>query len=398
VSAPAPEPGSLGLLRLFVVFHESEALGAGRSVLQCLDGLAELGWTTSGWFPERGPLTDATHGMRAPTISDSRPIAYSARGWRADPGLGPRLARTPGYLRRFRRELLAARPNVVHANTLRVLPEASVARSLGIPVVLHVHELPAAGPKSSLVLRWAARTADVLVAVSNAVAERLAPYAGDTPVLVVRNGVPSSEVERRPEPGVVGTVGTICPTKGTDVFLEAAAIARSRSRDLRFEHVGQGGLDNDVAFARRVEELSAAPGLDGALQMLGPQPAAPALARWEIFVLSSRQDAFPLASLEAMQAGLPVIGSAVGGLPEQIAHGETGVLVAPECPSELADWIVRLHDDPATRARLGEAAAAHVRTAFTVEAQVQGLHRAYLGALNLRYAPPPVRATTLEAL
>jgi glycosyltransferase involved in cell wall biosynthesis len=398
VSLTAPDRASRGLLRLFVVFHESEALGAGHSVLNCLDGLAELGWSTEGWFPEPGPLVAKASSLLSPTVCESRPLAYSVRGWRAAPGIAPRLARTPDYLRRFRRELISARPNVVHANTLRVLPEAAVARSLGIPVVLHVHELPERGAKSSLALRWAARTADVLVAVSAAVADRIRPHAGATPVLVVRNGVPPVKLDRRPEPGTVGTLGTICRTKGTDVFLEAAALARSRAPDLQFEHAGPGLLDNDVAFARRVESLAAVPALEGGLRMLGSRPAASLLERWEIFLLPSRQDAFPLASLEAMQAGLPVIASAVGGLPEQVSHLENGVLTPPERADELADWIVRLHEDPSLRARLGAAAAERVRTSFTIERQVQGLHRAYLAALNLKYAPPPVRAATLEAL
>ncbi|MGH3003701.1 MAG: glycosyltransferase, partial [Gaiellaceae bacterium] len=140
------------------------------------------------------------------------------------------------------------------------------------------------------------------------------------------------------------------------------------------------------------------PRLDGGLRMLGPQPAATVVPRWESFVLPSRQDAFPLASLEAMQAGLPVIAAAVGGVPEQIEHLKTGVLVAPEEPAELAGWILRLHDDPDLRARLGRAASERVRTAFTIPLQVQGLHRAYLAALNLKHAPPPVRSATLEAL
>lgn len=115
-------------------------------------------------------------------------------------------------------------------------------------------------------------------------------------------------------------------------------------------------------------------------------------------MLPSRQDSFPLASLEAMQAGLPVVASAVGGLPEQIAHLETGVLVPAEQPAELAEWIVRLHRDPELRARLGHAAAERASSTFTIDAQVRELHRAYLVALNMKYAPPPVRTSMLEAL
>jgi len=382
-----------GFLRLLVVFHESEALGAGRSVLQALDPLGRYGWTPSGWFPGEGPLLEEAAGSIPTRAYRPKPIRYSVRGWRAEPGVLARLRETPAYLRTFRQLLLHVRPHVVHANTLRTLPEARVARKLGLPVVVHVHELPPPGAKRTLTLRTAARIADVLVVVSEAVARVVRPRAGDTPVLVAYNGVAAAPSDR---PGTtsstVGTIGTVCRTKGTDVFLEAAALARERRPELRFEHVGQTGLDDDVDFERRVSAVA------GSVNMLGRQPAAEALDRWELFVLSSRQDAFPLASLEAMAAGVPVIATRVGGLPEQIEHLESGVLVEPEAPGVLADWIVRLHDDPELRAKLATAAASRVRDRFTIERQAAVLHEAYLAALNLRHGPPPVRKRTLEVV
>jgi len=98
-----------------------------------------------------------------------------------------------------------------------------------------------------------------------------------------------------------------------------------------------------------------------------------------------------------MAAGVPVIATEVGGLPEQIEHLESGVLVEPENPSALADWIVRLHQDPDLRERLASTAARRVEH-FTVDRQGAVLHEAYLAALNLRHGPPPVRRRTLEAV
>jgi glycosyltransferase involved in cell wall biosynthesis len=396
--APVSGLGPPGLLRLCVVFHESEALGAGRSILNCLPELQGLGWTATGWFPGDGDLVDEAADRLAARIVEQKPIAYSARGWRADPGVLPRAARTTPYLRAFRRALLSNRPHVVHANTLRSLPEATVARTLGIPVVVQVHELPEEGAKATVTLRWAARVADVLVAVSNAVAARLRPHAGRTPLITVHNGIQPYSTERRPEPGLVGTIGTVAWTKGTDVFLEAAEIALRRNAGLRFEHAGPRGLDNDVEFGRRADALARRPSVAEGVQMLGPQPAGDLLQRWELFVLPSRQDSFPLVVLEAMSAGLPVIASAVGGVPEQVAHLESGILVASESPTELSDWILRLHEDAELREKLGGAAAVRVREDFTPARQALGLHRAYLAALNLRHAPPPVRRATVEAL
>jgi glycosyltransferase involved in cell wall biosynthesis len=396
VVAADPPPG---FLRLCVVFHESEALGAGRSVLRALPLLGEYGWTPSGWFPGHGPLLDEAAPALAETGQRTKPIRYSLRGWRSDPGLVARLRDTPGYLREFRELLLRTRPHVVHANTLRTLPEARVAHSLGLPVVMHVHELPEPGVKRSLVVRRAARTADVLVAVSEAVAEMLRAYAGKTPVVVAHNGVPPTSVSPA-ESGapIVGTVGTVCRTKGTDVFLEAARLAHERCPELRFEHIGQTGLDDDSAFQQEVAALATGEALADVVTMLGRRPASEGLARWELFVLSSRQDAFPLATLEAMAAGIPVIATEVGGLREQLRHLETGVLVAPEDPNALADWIVRLHGDPELRARLAAEAARQVQSRFSLERQAETLHEAYIAALNLRHGPPPVRRRTLEAV
>jgi glycosyltransferase involved in cell wall biosynthesis len=251
-----------GFLRLLVIFHESEALGAGRSILRAVDPLAAYGWTASAWFPGDGALLQEARQALPIQAYSEKPIRYSLRGWRAAPGVVSRARDTPAYLRAFREALLRTRPHVVHANTLRTLPEAAVARSCGLPVVIHVHELPEPGLKRTLLLRWAAATADVLVAVSEAVARMVRAHAGQTPVLIAKNGVTIPDLSgRRPEPGTVGTIGTVCRTKGTDVFLEAAALARARCPDLRFEHIGQPGLDEDRDFAARVDALAGAPGL-----------------------------------------------------------------------------------------------------------------------------------------
>ena len=384
-----------GFLRLLVVFHESEALGAGRSVVNAVEALAEYGWSTSGWFPGAGALPDEAAGRLASAAQLEKPIRYSGRGWRSGPGSLARLRATPAYLRAFRRTLLRARPHVVHANTLRALPEARVARSLGLPTVLHVHELPAPGAKRTAALRVAAATADVLLVVSEAVARVVRPHAGSTPVLVARNGISPRGVLREAQP-IIGTVGTVCRTKGTDVFVEAAGLVRAQRPELRFEHIGQSGLDDDSAFDQRMARLLAESDGTPPVELLGRRPADEGLARWETFVLSSRQDAFPLVTLEAMAAGVPVIATEVGGVPEQLTHLESGVLVAPERPDVLARWIVRLHDDPALRARLAKAGSRRVAESFTIERQAARMHTAYLMALNLRHGPPTVRKQMLE--
>jgi glycosyltransferase involved in cell wall biosynthesis len=371
--------------RLCVLFHESEILGAGLSIVRVLDALRSSGWRVGGWFPGPGSLVDEAGPALAARGFFEKPIAFSLGGWRREPGIMPRLLRTPPYLSAFARWLAAEAPDVVHANSLLMLPEATIARARGVPVVLQVHELPRPGPKRAVSIRWAARVADVLVGVSAPVSSMLREHAGRTPVLTVHNGVPVTPPAEPAHDGfVVGTIGHVARTKGTDVFLEAARLARAARPALRFEHVGPTRLWGDDEYDDRVEALAASPELRDSLRMLGHRPAAAALARWSVFVLASRQEAFPLSTLEAMEAGVPVVATSVGGVPEQIEHLESGVLVAPESASQISDWIVRLYDDQELRSRLGAAGRKRVREAFPLEAQAHGLEHAYDEAISRR--------------
>jgi glycosyltransferase involved in cell wall biosynthesis len=388
-----------GLLRSLVLFHEPDLLGAGASVLNVVEPLREYGWSVGGWIPGAGALAEVAAEQLAVVACAERPIAVSVRGWREDPGTAARLRATPRYLGELRDALLRLRPHVVHANTLRSLPEACVARSLGLPVVFHVHELPPCDLKRAATVRLAGLTADVLVGVSDAVSSMLRLYASGKPVLTARNGVGAGDVKNAggERPFTVGTVGTICRVKGTDVFLRAASLALQRRPGLRFEHAGQGDLHRDAGLDDELASLLASPRLRNAAKMLGRRAAASVLPRWDLFVLPSRTDAFPLATLEAMAAGVPVVASRVGGIPEQITHLEQGVLVPAENAEALAEWIVRLHDDAALRAKLAAAASRRVREEFTLEKQAARLHRAYLLALNRRFGPPPVRSAARAA-
>ena len=156
-------------------------------------------------------------------------------------------------------------------------------------------------------------------------------------------------------------------------------LSAAKALDAQAIHPGYGFLSESSHFARAVREAG--------LVFLGPNPEA-----------MDRLGGKRAAREEAMAAGVPVIATEVGGIAEQLTHLETGVLVPPDDPRALADWMVRLHEDPELRRRLSAAAAERVRERFTVDRQGALLHGAYLAALNLRHGPPPVRRRTLEAL
>ncbi len=172
-----------------MLFHEGEIQGAGVALMRVLPGLSARGWSAHGWFPYSGPLLGMLQPLLEAATFRQGSFAFSIGGWRRDPGVIRRVANLPGYFRALHSMLAAQRPAVVHANTLLSLPEATVAHRMGLPVVLHVHELPPPSTKTALTLRWAAGVADVLVVVSDAVEAQFAPYRSSARVVRVYNGL-----------------------------------------------------------------------------------------------------------------------------------------------------------------------------------------------------------------
>jgi glycosyltransferase involved in cell wall biosynthesis len=373
-------------LRSCVLFHEGEAQGAGVAVQRVLPGLCERGWTPYAWFPHRGPMLELIEPLVRDLHFSQGSFAFSVRGWRRPPGPARRMASLPGYFLALRSMLADVGPDVVHANTLLSLPEATVAHWMGFPTVLHMHELPPPDRKTDLTLRWVAAVADMVVTVSDAVTELFAPYASSTPTMRVYNGLPEAAFADpvRPRPTdrlVVGTVGGVVMRKGTDVFLDAARDVIADRSDIDFLHVGPPPWEGESAgFIESIRsKLDALP--PERVTMAGVQPSAPMLRKMDVFVMASRQEPFALASLEAMAAGLPIIATNVGGFPEQIEHMKSGILVPPDEPQAFAQWIVRLGDEPELRTRLGAAGRQRVKERFTIARQCEGLDEAYGAAM-----------------
>jgi glycosyltransferase involved in cell wall biosynthesis len=363
---------------VLIVLHERSAGGAGLAVTRCADRYAAYGWEPAFWVPGDGGMAEIARRITDRTWVRGRPIAYSLRGLRQRPGVVARLRATPAYLGDLRATLDGLRPAVVHANTYYCLPEATIARRAGVPVVLHAHEILGDRSKDRAILRWAASTADHVVAVSKAAAAPLGRLGIADRVTVVPNGVPLASSPSVPtDPPIVGTVGAISRRKGTDVFLDMAASIAARRPEVRFVVLGSDGPGADADFAAAVRRRAGRMSAHLDLEIRHSDDVAGELATWTVFVLPARQDPFPLAVLEAMSAGLPVVATAVGGIPEQIEQGVSGVLVPSDDPDALAAEVSRLLDDREARVRIGAAAAARATSVFSLQKQAAGLASVY---------------------
>ena len=200
-------------------------------------------------------------------------------------------------------------------------------------------------------------------------------------------------------------VGRISPEKGVHVLAEAFTRVAAEFPTARLDLVGGAGAmpaDYLVALSDDplVKGLAAFYHCDYLTEVKRRIPAALGdrvtfhgnvphqelaahYARACVFVIPSFSDAFPLTVVEAMAAGLPVVGSAVGGVPEEVVHEETGLLVKPDCPESLASAIRRLLRDRDLRVRMAMAGRQRAERLFSWQAVTDAVRRVHLGV-----APP----------
>src|SRR5574340_951244 len=152
---------------------------------------------------------------------------------------------------------------------------------------------------------------------------------------------------------VIGTVGSLVPLRNHALLLEAAKIVSTASSEARFVVVGEGS--EGPRLRAKAQEL----GLADRVIFTGERSDIPELlSAFDVFALSCDTEGFGLAALEAMAAGLPIVATRVGALPELIQEGVNGLLVPPGEAPALAEALLRLLREEALAGRLGQAARA----------------------------------------
>jgi glycosyltransferase involved in cell wall biosynthesis len=299
------------------------------------------------------------------------------------------------------------RPHVVHTHTAKAGALGRLAAWLcRVPVVVHtyhghVFDAYFSPAKTRLVVaaeRLLARRAHALVAVTDRVRrDVLARGIGrDDTVVVVPLGLdldplvaaPARRGELRQELGLdaaaplVGIVARLAPVKAHETFLEAArAIAPARP-DATFLVAGDG--ERRAAL----EALAAGLGLGSRVRFLGWRADLDRLyADLDVVVLTSKNEGSPVALIEAMAAGRPVVSTRAGGVEDVVADGETGVLVPVGDSAAVARAILGLLDDPARAARLGAAARTSAVARFGSRRLVGDIDALYRRLLAERGVP-----------
>jgi glycosyltransferase involved in cell wall biosynthesis len=305
--------------------------------------------------------------------------------------LGMRSDADARWMWRLRHVIARDRPRVVHAH----LPYAAVGSRVAVRSFGHRRPRMISTEHNTLgryraQTRWADRATlpldDRTIAVSRSVSasiprpRRIDVIPNGIDVERLRSRVLEQDAARRslglpPDAPVVGTIGGITAKKGHGVLVDAVRRVVARVPDATFVFIGLP-IEGD-ALKRPI----AAAGLTDRVLIAGYRENASELLRaFDVFCLPSLHEGLPLSVLEALAAGVPVVATSVGGVPEVVANGG-GVLVPPGDPDALATALIELLGDPSRRARLsteGSTAAA----AFDVRETARRTEALYLEVLG----------------
>jgi glycosyltransferase involved in cell wall biosynthesis len=358
-------------------------------------GLAQRGHELRAVLPGNGPLAA---GLRAAGIPvEIIPFGLSRRLRQLPP-----LAAAELQLVRLVREF---RPDVIHAHLLIGTLACRLA-SAGYRPALRVTQVPGTVHLRVPVLRWLDRCTlrrdDVVIGSCRAIADRyramgarsvaVSYYGCD--VHAIDPATPSAPFRR--EFGLAAAtpaIGMIAHmyrsrlrafrdigVKGHEVFIDAAPLIRAQVPGAALFVIGDE-LAGDRGYRRELEQRAAARG--GGITFTGHRPdIASVLAGLDVVVSPSMEESACYAVVEALLMGKGVVASNVGGLPDTIRHGQTGLLVPPGDPAALAGAVTALVADPALRTQMGHLGRTECLHRFDISTTVHQVESVYLRALG----------------
>lgn len=287
---------------------------------------------------------------------------------------------------------IAGQFDVVHTHNWATFIEGGLAAVIGgIPTRVHTVHGPYGGGTPSGTLSRVKRQARHLIecAVATrfqhivAVSDAIRHYIPDTVGIpldrlqTIHNGIAGRAASQRmPKPAGQGmrfiSVGRLDAIKNHQMMLKAFASVLRQHPNATLQLVGDGPCRKDLEG--QAQQLK----LGEAIEFAGFRSDIPdQLARADAFLLSSHYEGVSIAVLEAMRAGLPVIATDVGGLPETVEHGQSGLLTPDDDATAFAQSMLRLAGDEALRHSMSLAALAHQQVKFSLERMVQSYEHLY---------------------
>jgi glycosyltransferase involved in cell wall biosynthesis len=283
---------------------------------------------------------------------------------------------------------------LIHTFNEAYLAGNIAARRLNIPAVMHIIGMSVFTPPvvAATYSRLLDRTSDRIVCCQGEIRRRLVSNAISTTKLdVVYNSVSVNQLWRdlEAQPGPVaepdtlrvGMIAGLDPRKGHLDLVAAAQMVCRQVPEARFFVVGS--IERAPKYLDQIREAIDRAGLSDRFTLVGSVlRTAPWIHSFDVYCIPSRTEALSVAGVEAMALGKPIVATRVGGNPEAVMDGETGLLCAPADPEDLAAKLLALLRDPSKRTHMGEAGKKRASEIFSSEANVDRLAAVFRRAIG----------------
>ncbi len=364
-------------MKILSFSHDGNLYGAQRSLIGMLRGLQQRGHDVSLVIPGKGPLTDYARKLNI----QAQILPYPF------PSLKPLRAlnfilRYPGAARRIRKLVRKTQPDIVHFNTVACMTPAAALRNAGIPRVWHIREttVPAIKIVTGLIKHWS----DAVIANCRYSAKAYPGLHDLQSTHIVHNGLDleapdktegariRAEFHWSPDDFVALFAGQLRPHKDPITLVKAVAAARSQGVAVKACIAGDGPVLGDL-----ITEVTGHNLVDS-IALAGFREDLPALiSAADIVVCPSLVEPFPRIGLEAMALGKPMIATHVGGIPEQVVDGETGILFPPRDIAALKEALIELAQNREKCETLGRAAKLRHGMHFSESVYAGGVEAAF---------------------
>ena len=343
--------------------------GARKSLLDILTHLDKKTFFPIVVCSSSGPLTEKLDEIKIPYR------IVKMRLWRK----GKYFPWIPSTVMCLAKLIRRERISLVHSNSHSDAPYGILAcRFRKIPIISHIRDII----QPDKVGKYLLKHADKIIAVSNAAAK---PFGKNGKLLVINNSIDLNsfkpiedirgELNISKNELVIGIVGQISKLKGHDVFLKAASIILKKNKNIKFLIVGEVRRERDQGLC---EALINKLDLRENVIFTGfRHDIANVLSAIDILAFPTLKESFGRSAIEAMALGKPVVASNVGGVPEIVRHGKTGILVSPGDAEELADGLLELINDKEKREDMGNEGLKVVREKFDIRDMMNRIENVY---------------------
>lgn len=358
--------------RILFLANSGQFGGGNRALLTLATGLVARGFEANVICPASGPMQDrcAAFGITSKVLTYQQPSKSEPfASWKA--------------YRTWRRVVRSSGADLIHANDFENARSICLATwRADVPLVCHVHF-----PPTRKYAEWAFQrlpAPDVFVfnsrATQSSIADILDRQCPRSEQIVIHNAVDIEDFSPRPPNSCdtlrVGIIANLLPVKGHYDFLRMASLLLELGVKARFAIIGEDIYS--TGHRQKLEHESRSLGLDDRVDFLGHCPNVPELIHdLDVVVCASHEEPFGLCLIEGMACEKPIVATRVGGIPEVVEDGVTGLLVPPGSPGQLAQAVGTLLADPHLRNEMGRAGRDRVLRYFTPDCHVERMIQAY---------------------